>query len=198
MKKCWAYSKSKQQSNNYPVLIKLGDTKTTGSEQIANLFASHFKAIVAEQVVGGHYNGNSLINQSSLSIAPFVIPDAKILAHLLNCDSNKRGGPDGIPYIFLKNCAPSLASPLCLIFNSECTNEKCVKMRLLNHCHPLIASCQHGFLPTKSIISNLFNFTSFIATVVNRAYVRFGFVTRMSRKYQMHKIIILRNCQKSP
>lgn len=42
--------------------------------------------------------------------------------------------------------------------------EKCVKTRLLNHCHPYIAPCQHGFLPNKSIISNLVNFTSYIST----------------------------------
>jgi hypothetical protein len=41
----------------------------------------------------------------------------EVLNALLNLDSNKGPGPDGVPPLILKKCASAFALPLCLLFN---------------------------------------------------------------------------------
>jgi hypothetical protein len=47
--------------------------------------------------------------------SPFVV--LEVLNALLDLDSNKGQGSDGIPPLILKNCALAFALPLCLLFN---------------------------------------------------------------------------------
>jgi hypothetical protein len=43
----------------------------------------------------------------------------KVLNALLDLDSNKGPGPDGVPPLILKYCASAFALPLCLLCNSS-------------------------------------------------------------------------------
>lgn len=104
--------------------MKLGESDASDPSHIANLFALHFKSAATEPVVDGHHTFH-MDNQTHSSIAPFTIPEPEVLAILSNCDANKRGGPDGIPNLFIKNCALSLANPLCTIFNISLSEGVC-------------------------------------------------------------------------
>jgi hypothetical protein len=41
----------------------------------------------------------------------------EVLNALLDLDSNKGPGPDGVPPLILKGCTSSFVLPLCLLFN---------------------------------------------------------------------------------
>jgi hypothetical protein len=53
-----------------------------------------------------------------LDLLPFHFSVEEVARALLELETNKGAGPDGIPPIIFKNCAIAFALPLCLIFNN--------------------------------------------------------------------------------
>jgi hypothetical protein len=53
-----------------------------------------------------------------LDLPPFHFSVEEVERALLELETNKDTGPDGIPPIILENCATAFALPLCLIFNN--------------------------------------------------------------------------------
>lgn len=111
IKKFWAYSKMNNQTNNYPSVMKLGHTTSSDSDGIANLFATNFGMVVTELCppITDQFEPHS--NPTVPTVPQLAFPEAEVLGTLASCDASKRGGPDGIPGIFLKNCAHTLAKP---------------------------------------------------------------------------------------
>ena len=50
-------------------------------------------------------------------LSEFNIADSEVLNVLLNLDTTKAMGPDGIPPVVLQRCATALYQPLCYLFN---------------------------------------------------------------------------------
>lgn len=96
--------------------MKLGHTTSSDSDGIANLFATNFGMVVTELCppITDQFEPHS--NPIVPTVPQLAFPEAEVLGTLASCDASKRGGPDGIPGIFLKNCAHTLAKPLSLIF----------------------------------------------------------------------------------
>lgn len=109
------------QTNNYPSIMKHGLSSSSDSDGIANLFATNFGTIVTEPC--GLVPNLAIVTVPHLndvpSITQFELPEVEVLNVLSSCDAYKRGGPDGIPGLFLKSCAHTLATPLTLIFNKS-------------------------------------------------------------------------------
>jgi hypothetical protein len=59
--------------------------------------------------------GSDDVSDSPFRSLQFTV--LEVLNALLDLDSNKRPGPDIVPSLIQKNCAPALALPLCLLFN---------------------------------------------------------------------------------
>lgn len=127
----WTYIKNKRNNTiNIPSnMSSLTSTASNGTE-IANLFAKHFSSVYnsnpvtsPNSVTSPNFNFNSAtseLNQNvfqsnCLGILHFTTKE--VLHQLRKLDSAKGAGPDGIPPVFIKECAKVLALPVTLIFN---------------------------------------------------------------------------------
>ena len=82
---------------------------------ICKWFESYFKSVYTETTA------NPLIFMSTpiVEISSINVTDSDVELTLLSLESNVKLSPDGIASIVLKNCAMSLSSPLCLLFNKS-------------------------------------------------------------------------------
>lgn len=148
-----------------------------------------------------------------------------------NLDINKRGGPDGIPNIFVKECKDSLITPLYKIFNRSLSEGKCPvfwksssltpifksgdKSEIKNYravckqstfmkifekiiyakvsffMNELISDHQHGFQKNKSILSNLAEYSSYIAQSFEENAEVHSIYTDIARAFDTVDISIL-------
>ena len=112
----------------------------------------------------------------------------KVRKLLLNINSDKASGPDGIHGKILKNCANTLAYPLSLLFKISYntgkddiknyrpisltslvmkTFERILKDELLITTSHLLDCRQHGFFNFKSCTTNMVNFTDKLVMSIN-------------------------------
>lgn len=112
----WSYIKSKKSCNTLPKVLYYLDTSADTGEGITELFASFFQSTfqVPEPIDLDSTVDNpstSFMNLGSISVCPDTV-----LKLLKGLDPSKSGGPDMIPPIFIINCAESLVTPVCLLF----------------------------------------------------------------------------------
>ena len=81
---------------------------------IAEAFASHFQSSYTN-VSNLNLNVIESVSFSSV-LSTHQFTTEEICDRLRQLDISKRSGPDGVPAIMLRNCATSLALPLCMIF----------------------------------------------------------------------------------
>ena len=82
--------------------------KADNGEEISNLFASFFKSI---------YENNNEVplnqcNKLSIDSEDFNINFDEVYKQLTSLNVKKGAGPDGLPNLFLKNCAAGLCEPI--------------------------------------------------------------------------------------
>ncbi|CAD6222047.1 GSCOCG00005308001-RA-CDS, partial [Cotesia congregata] len=129
---------------------------------------------------------------------------------------NKGAGPDGIPNIFLKNCATEICEPLTHIFNkslqsgtfpsvwklsyvcpihkngqrSEVSNYRpiCIQSALAK----LFEKLQHGFVGGRSTTSNLYSYTNYLLNALNDGLKVHSIYTDFSKAFDRvnHTILI--------
>lgn len=114
----WTYVKSKRGGSSYPKYFTHGDNTFSEGQQICNAFNEFFKdafnssAHISSPSGQSTFNGNDTISQIRIS-------KSAVEKHLNNLDKTKSAGCDGIPPIFLFNCAKSLALPISILFNKS-------------------------------------------------------------------------------
>ncbi len=84
---------------------------------IAELFNEYFSSIVS-----GSSNTTPMECPTpplDCTLSELTLSPDDVLAALLNLDTNKATGPDGIPPRILKECAYQIASSLCLLLNQS-------------------------------------------------------------------------------
>lgn len=113
----WSLVKGKRQGkSSYPATISDGYDTATKGEDICEYFATYFASVYDNS----HANRpDSVLDSHSDSFGLMQTNIKLVLQKLKNLDTSKGSGPDGIPSVFIKNCASSLALPLCLIFNKS-------------------------------------------------------------------------------
>ena len=112
-KKFWKYVKSKTKSTRIPENVWYKNRFRNKTIDQANLFNEYFSNQFSQE---SHYdididmrNDNNFIN--------LKFQELDVLLLLKNINPSKAAGPDGILGMVLKNCAPSLAKPLTIMFN---------------------------------------------------------------------------------
>ena len=112
-KKFWKYVKSKTKSTRIPETVWYKNRFRNKTIDQANLFNEYFSNQFSQE---SHYdkdidmrNDNNFIN--------LKFHELDVLLLLKDINPSKAAGPDGIHGMVLKNCAPSLAKPLTIMFN---------------------------------------------------------------------------------
>ena len=95
--------------SSFPRLKNNSDSSSTTPSSKANLFASVFasNSNLNDQGLQPHY-----FPPSKFTMLPIKFSTRKVHQALLQLDTSKSKGPDGIPAIVLKTCAPELAQLL--------------------------------------------------------------------------------------
>lgn len=99
----------------------LGNTTSTSIDRTCNLFADHFSSVFSHIVPTASQVNDALesVPANVLNFNSFEFSEDEVKAAATKLKPSSSPGPDGIPSIVLKNCADSLAKPLCTIFNKS-------------------------------------------------------------------------------
>lgn len=119
--KCfWTYVKSKNKGSNYPREFTFENNVLSKGQDVCNAFNMFFESVFIPSSSSDHsmnspsYKPSESDTVSTINISPALIE--KLLGKL---DKTKGAGCDGIPPIFLANCAKSLAYPIYIIFTKS-------------------------------------------------------------------------------
>lgn len=207
-KRFWTFVNSRRKSSGFPKTLAFNGTTAATVSDICNLFADFFESVYSRKRVlpiSSHVSNSNQVSFNHLSV--IALDDSEVLKGLESLNSNKGAGPDGLPPLFLKNCACSLYKPLTVLFNfllgsgsfpvawkssfvtpifksgnrGEAANyrpiaiasclpklfESLVSAKIFGLCRNLISSCQHGFFPGRSTVTNLSLFTNFVTDIVH-------------------------------
>lgn len=104
-----------RKASNLPSEIYLYDKKVTSSQEIADLFVSHFESVYSsDSIVPPDFHFDHSFHLSNIKNCI-----ADIFMKLFNLNTSKGAGIDGIPPIFFKSCCFALSHPLYIIFNNS-------------------------------------------------------------------------------
>lgn len=112
----WNYVNSKHKGSNDLTVIKLDDESTLTDEgDISECMNKFFASVFTRENLENIPSFAQTITDDSLSSLYCSVDEvAKLLKEL---KPHKSPSPDGIHPLILKNCADTLAAPLCKIFN---------------------------------------------------------------------------------
>lgn len=118
MRGFWKFVNSKKSSKSLPQNMSYNNNIATDSMGICNLFSQYFSSVYASS---GSANTSQyeLSDRYNLTLSRINVSYADILASIRKLDTSKGPGPDGIPAIFVRNCAEELCIPLSIIFNKS-------------------------------------------------------------------------------
>jgi hypothetical protein len=100
----------------------------SGPDDNCNLFADFIQRTFADDVWVPFDPGPYIVQNYPLFGAFLFTVDA-VQSVLLELDDNKGAGPDGIPPLFVKNCASGFARLISLLFNRS--SSTCVSRQVL-------------------------------------------------------------------
>lgn len=118
IKKFWHFTKLKRKTNSYPLSMNNGQTDSINPVEVSEMFASFFESTYGP-VDNRDITAPTFPTLHSGFMESIVTNETEVETFLSNVDANKRGGPDGIPNLYLKACAKTLAKPLSIIFNKS-------------------------------------------------------------------------------
>ena len=108
--------------SSFPPMIQNDGSILSDPIDKANLFASLF---AKNSTIDDFGKSPPSFPPASHTMKPFRFSTRKVRHMLLHLDVNKAVGPDGIPSIVLKYCAPELAPVLCKLFNKSLSSGVC-------------------------------------------------------------------------
>ena len=117
----WRYVKSMKGERGYPSTMHLGGNYSSDPSEICNIFAKHFSSIYSRNSVSNVDPSMSdiIYDGPSFDLGSLKFSVDEILRKLKVIKTNKGMGPDGVPPLFLRNCAEALTYPLFILFNKS-------------------------------------------------------------------------------
>lgn len=111
----WSYIKTQRNTAGYPMKMSLNNVNSSDPKIIADLFADFFQSVftVPDPAVTKNPFPCSINN---MVLSNIEINSDIVLQKLIGLDEKKGAGPDDIPPIFVKNCCPTLTSPLSYLY----------------------------------------------------------------------------------
>lgn len=107
----WSYVRNRRAGSEVPSVMLYHDQIAVDGESACQLFSEYFSSVfVSGQCM-------PLASASNRNTPFHYISESDVLAKLSRLNVRKGPGGDGIPTIFLRNCADNLALPLKILFN---------------------------------------------------------------------------------
>lgn len=120
IKAFWNYVKDKNRSSSdIPSSMVWDDLSANSGPDICDLFASFFHSVYAPNNRHGAAAATYNPGPQNILLNDLTVSYDEVLKLLLSLDPRKGAGPDGLPNLFLKNCAISLCEPLTHIFGES-------------------------------------------------------------------------------
>lgn len=117
-KSFWNYVKSKKCSNVIPKSMEYNGMLASDGGEVVDLFSKYFSSVFNNPLPTASSNTH-IPNMSNFSLYQVNISLSDVQRCLSGLDANKGAGPDGIPPVFVKNCAKELTPPLHIIFSKS-------------------------------------------------------------------------------
>lgn len=113
--KFWSYIKNNKKDTGLPSVMSYNGETSSDGQHIANLFAKNLSSVYSNEViVPPHFS----FQKTLITPLQNITIDEKTLSKgMKKLKQDSTCGPDNIPPILLKNCAPALLSPLLILFN---------------------------------------------------------------------------------
>lgn len=113
----WSFIKNKKgSSSGYPTsMTSIDGTVVTTGNDITGAFAEYFSSVFVDGKI------DKSLAACGTGLSPWFSSDS-IYNVLIQLDEKSSPGPDGIPSLFLKECATELTAPLFLIFSKSVTS----------------------------------------------------------------------------
>lgn len=117
----WTYIKSKKNTeSHYPSKMTYSNQVSTDGKEICNMFGEYFSSVFSKPLIGNFNQQRGDVRCSDVcSFTITSLTQKEIFRYLKRLDVTKGACPDGIPPVFIVNCASSLALPLNIIFNKS-------------------------------------------------------------------------------
>ena len=118
----WNFVKSKRRNNlDIPSEVQWNDMIASNGDEICNLFASFFQSIYTQDINlpenRDEMQFDKRINDADLS--KLTVNYDTVFKQLNQLNVKKGSGPDGVPNIFLRNCAIGLCEPITHILSKS-------------------------------------------------------------------------------
>ena len=115
----WKFINMKRMDNSIPDEMHYNESKAQDEEKIVNMFAAHFMSVYKPSTLD--YNsdlnkGNYITEQLEIKERHEVTYEEVTIA-IKSLKTTHSCGPDSIPAVLIKKCAPVIAYPLSLIFS---------------------------------------------------------------------------------
>lgn len=124
----WSYMKRRRQSKNIPREIRFRNVLATSAEESANLLADFFKTVFNDSPPTMTQDALNSVPAYDLHMPLLNVSVDEVFRRFLDLDPSKGPGPDGIPPLFIKQCAASLALPASIIYNRSLSSGKFPEM----------------------------------------------------------------------
>lgn len=115
----WSFVNSSKKTNCLPSTMNFESVVSCNPSESCSLFKSYFSSVYTSDDSESNDNSFALDAhiQNHIPIGSIRIYTDEVLYSMLHLNKNKGVGPDDIPPVVLIQCASSLASPLCRLFN---------------------------------------------------------------------------------
>lgn len=113
----WTFLKTKRQGKScFPDSISDGALTVSDGAGICDLYAKYFSSVYSATTTINHLDHNQTVHIGRETLCSIDIEPKTIYKKLKTLDKTKGAGPDGVPALFVCNCASNLVYPLLCIF----------------------------------------------------------------------------------
>jgi len=164
----WGYLKSKRVVAGYPSQMKYNNNISHDAEVISNMFADFFQSVYRAHHVNT-FNIES-IPLGNINLCNIEMNSDVVFNKFVDLDTNKGPGPDGIPPLFVRNCSPTLAWPMSIIFSMSISCKTFPSNWKIGTVTPLLKSGDRSDVTNYRPITGLSCFAKVLESIVKDTF----------------------------